>query len=180
MRVLKKVRSSRASSASIFQHDTSDCSSESCVTQFYDHFCSHVPAACASLKNGAWDRKLYSGNELYGKTLAILGLGRIGKEVAIRMQSFGMTVSTLLLPEFIKMLHIEIPPRGVYTGLISICRPLGSTPSSQRKWPRSLELRACHWKRSGQKPTTSPYTLHSSHKPSVSGSDCWLTERIRI
>jgi D-3-phosphoglycerate dehydrogenase len=50
----------------------------------------HVPQACASLKAGAWDRKLYAGNELYGKTLAIIGLGRIGKEVAIRMQSYGM------------------------------------------------------------------------------------------
>jgi len=50
----------------------------------------HIPQACASLKSGAWDRKLYSGNELYGKTLAILGLGRIGKEVALRMQSYGM------------------------------------------------------------------------------------------
>jgi len=51
----------------------------------------NVPAACASMKAGAWDRKLYSGHELYGKTLAILGLGRIGKEVALRMQSYGMT-----------------------------------------------------------------------------------------
>lgn len=50
----------------------------------------NIPQACATLKNGAWDRKLFSGNELYGKTLAILGLGRIGKEVAIRMQSYGM------------------------------------------------------------------------------------------
>lgn len=49
-----------------------------------------VPAA-ASLKAGRWDRKLYSGHELAGKTLAIVGLGRIGKEVAIRMQSYGMT-----------------------------------------------------------------------------------------
>ena len=32
------------------------------------------------------------GNEVNGKTLAILGLGRIGKEVATRMQAFGMTV----------------------------------------------------------------------------------------
>jgi D-3-phosphoglycerate dehydrogenase len=50
----------------------------------------NIPAGCASMKTGAWDRKLFSGNELYGKTLAILGLGRIGKEVAIRMQSYGM------------------------------------------------------------------------------------------
>jgi D-isomer specific 2-hydroxyacid dehydrogenase, NAD binding domain len=33
------------------------------------------------------------GNELHGKTLAILGLGRIGREVAIRMQAFGMKVN---------------------------------------------------------------------------------------
>jgi D-3-phosphoglycerate dehydrogenase len=46
--------------------------------------------ACASLKSGVWDRKSFMGNELKDKTLAIIGLGRIGREVAIRMQSFGM------------------------------------------------------------------------------------------
>jgi len=51
----------------------------------------HIPQGCASLKNGAWDRKIYMGSELYGKTLAIIGLGKIGKEVALRMQSYGMT-----------------------------------------------------------------------------------------
>lgn len=50
-----------------------------------------VPAA-ASLKEGRWDRKLYSGHELSGKVLGILGLGRIGREVAIRMQTWGMKV----------------------------------------------------------------------------------------
>lgn len=44
------------------------------------------------MKEGRWDRKLYSGSELYGKTLAILGLGRIGREVGIRMKVFGMRV----------------------------------------------------------------------------------------
>ncbi|XP_011181691.2 D-3-phosphoglycerate dehydrogenase [Zeugodacus cucurbitae] len=48
-----------------------------------------VPAA-QSLKEGRWDRKLYSGTELYGKTLAVIGLGRIGREVAIRMKTWGM------------------------------------------------------------------------------------------
>lgn len=50
-----------------------------------------VPAA-HSMIAGRWDRKLYSGNELYGKTLAILGLGRIGREVGIRMKAWGMRV----------------------------------------------------------------------------------------
>lgn len=44
------------------------------------------------MKEGKWDRKLYSGSELYGKTLAILGLGRIGREIGIRMKAFGMRV----------------------------------------------------------------------------------------
>lgn len=44
------------------------------------------------MKEGKWDRKLYSGSELYGKTLAILGLGRIGREVGSRMNAFGMKV----------------------------------------------------------------------------------------
>lgn len=52
-----------------------------------------IVAAGASMKDGRWDRKLYSGTELMGKTLAILGLGRIGREVAVRMNVWGMTVS---------------------------------------------------------------------------------------
>lgn len=50
----------------------------------------HLAQACSQLKSGVWDRKSYSGNEVLGKTLAIIGLGRIGREVATRMQSFGM------------------------------------------------------------------------------------------
>lgn len=50
----------------------------------------HVAQACTSLKNGVWDRKSYTGNEVYGKTLAIIGLGRIGREVGSRMRAFGM------------------------------------------------------------------------------------------
>ncbi|XP_076026144.1 D-3-phosphoglycerate dehydrogenase [Genypterus blacodes] len=50
----------------------------------------NVPQAVMSMKAGNWDRKKFMGSELYGKTLGIVGLGRIGKEVASRMQSFGM------------------------------------------------------------------------------------------
>lgn len=59
------------------------------------NFLRNIPEACASLKSGKWDRKIYMANELLGKTLAIIGLGRIGREVALRMQAFGMKVSNL-------------------------------------------------------------------------------------
>ncbi|XP_051998848.1 D-3-phosphoglycerate dehydrogenase-like [Xyrauchen texanus] len=49
-----------------------------------------IPQAFMSMKDGKWDRKKFMGAELYGKVLGIVGLGRIGKEVATRMQSFGM------------------------------------------------------------------------------------------
>uniref|UniRef100_A0A146ZXD0 D-3-phosphoglycerate dehydrogenase n=1 Tax=Fundulus heteroclitus TaxID=8078 RepID=A0A146ZXD0_FUNHE len=50
----------------------------------------NVPQAAMSMKQGNWDRKKFMGAELYGKVLGIVGLGRIGKEVATRMQAFGM------------------------------------------------------------------------------------------
>uniref|UniRef100_A0A3P9N6V7 Phosphoglycerate dehydrogenase n=1 Tax=Poecilia reticulata TaxID=8081 RepID=A0A3P9N6V7_POERE len=50
----------------------------------------NVPQATMSMKQGNWDRKKFMGAELYGKVLGIVGLGRIGKEVATRMQAFGM------------------------------------------------------------------------------------------
>ena len=49
-----------------------------------------IPQATASMKDGKWDQKKFMGTELNGKTLGILGLGRIGREVATQMQSFGM------------------------------------------------------------------------------------------
>ena len=51
-----------------------------------------VPQAAASMKRGEWDRKSFSGIELFKKTLGIVGLGRIGGEVAKRAQAFGMRV----------------------------------------------------------------------------------------
>lgn len=51
-----------------------------------------VPQAYASMAAGKWDRKQFHGAELMGKTLGILGLGRIGGEVARRALAFGMRV----------------------------------------------------------------------------------------
>jgi D-3-phosphoglycerate dehydrogenase len=51
-----------------------------------------IPQAHMSMKEGKWSRKDFQGTELYNKTLGILGLGRIGTEVAKRAQAFGMKV----------------------------------------------------------------------------------------
>jgi len=51
-----------------------------------------IPQANASMKAGEWNRKAFQGTELYNKTLGILGMGRIGSEVAKRAIAFGMTV----------------------------------------------------------------------------------------
>ncbi|MDX2227756.1 MAG: phosphoglycerate dehydrogenase [Verrucomicrobiae bacterium] len=52
----------------------------------------HIPQAHASMVAGKWDRKTFQGVELCGKTLAIVGMGRIGSEVARRAIAFGMRV----------------------------------------------------------------------------------------
>jgi D-3-phosphoglycerate dehydrogenase len=51
-----------------------------------------IPQAHATVKAGKWDRKSFEGTELFGKSLAILGMGRIGTEVARRAMAFGMRV----------------------------------------------------------------------------------------
>ncbi|MFM2002751.1 MAG: D-3-phosphoglycerate dehydrogenase [Planctomycetota bacterium] len=52
----------------------------------------NIPAANQSLIEGKWDRKSYMGTQLAGKTLGIVGMGRIGREVASRALAFGMQV----------------------------------------------------------------------------------------
>jgi len=52
----------------------------------------HVVPAHRSLQEGSWERSAFTGTELHGKTLGVLGLGRVGQLVADRMRAFGMQV----------------------------------------------------------------------------------------
>ena len=52
----------------------------------------NIPQAHAALKQGRWERKQYGGIELAGKTLGVLGFGRIGQQVARRALGLGMRV----------------------------------------------------------------------------------------
>ncbi|HEY7057339.1 MAG TPA: phosphoglycerate dehydrogenase [Vicinamibacterales bacterium] len=51
-----------------------------------------IPSADSSMKRGVWEKKKLTGTELRGKTLGIIGFGRIGREVAQRARAFGMEI----------------------------------------------------------------------------------------
>lgn len=69
-----------------------------------------VPQAHASLVGGQWDRSSYKGSELYGKTLGVIGFGRIGQLVARRALAFEMDVvafDKFVSPERFEDLGVE-------------------------------------------------------------------------
>ena len=69
-----------------------------------------VPQAASSMKEGRWDRKSLSGSELLRKKLGVIGMGRIGGEVAKRAQAFGMKViayDPYLAPSRAKAMEVE-------------------------------------------------------------------------
>src|SRR3989338_6827040 len=51
-----------------------------------------IPWAFDSIKKEQWERKKYGGNELYGKTIGLIGFGRLGRLVAKYSRAFGMEV----------------------------------------------------------------------------------------
>ncbi len=70
-----------------------------------------IPQAHGTMVAGGWDRKKFKGVELYRKTLAILGMGRIGTEFARRATAFGMKVvayDPYLSPSKARSLQIEL------------------------------------------------------------------------
>ena len=72
-----------------------------------------VAQANQSLKEGNWKRKQFIGVELQGKTLGIIGLGRIGRAVAERARAFGMKIighDPFIAPEQARDLEIEVAP----------------------------------------------------------------------
>ena len=70
-----------------------------------------IPQANISLHLKKWDRKRFQGSELFGKTLGLIGLGKIGREVAVRAQAFGMKVISfdpLISAEVTSELEIQL------------------------------------------------------------------------
>lgn len=71
----------------------------------------NIPQACASLKAGKWERSKFTGTELYGKTLGVIGLGRIGSTVVRFAKAFGMKIigfDPYITMELAKQMGVEI------------------------------------------------------------------------
>jgi D-3-phosphoglycerate dehydrogenase len=72
-----------------------------------------IPDAAAAMRRGDWDRKKFEGTELRGKTMGVVGLGRIGGHVAQLARAFGMNVvahDPYLLPERAAELGVKLLP----------------------------------------------------------------------
>jgi D-3-phosphoglycerate dehydrogenase len=73
-----------------------------------------IPQAHASMAAGKWDKKSFEGVELNGKTLGVIGMGRIGGEVARRAIAFGMNViayDPYLVQSRARSLQVELADR---------------------------------------------------------------------
>src|SRR5438876_7531038 len=73
----------------------------------------HIPSADASVHQGKWERGKFVGTQLAGKTLGVVGLGRVGREVARRAAGLDMKVigyDPFLSPERAAQLGIEAAP----------------------------------------------------------------------
>jgi D-3-phosphoglycerate dehydrogenase len=95
----------------------------------------NVPQAHAALNNGRWERSRWTGTEVYGKTLGVLGLGRIGTLVTKRCQALGMEViayDPYLSPERAARLDVELMPsvESVLTQADFITVHLPKTPDT--------------------------------------------------
>jgi len=108
----------------------------------------NIPSATQSMKTGQWNRSAFVGIELYGKTLGVIGLGKIGTEVAKRALAFGMRVvahDPYLPEERARQLDIGLVSFEellrtadyitVHTPLMPETKHLLSTPQFQRMKP---------------------------------------------
>lgn len=71
----------------------------------------HIPQSHGSLAGGKWDRKSFTGVELRGKTLGVVGFGRIGRQVAKRANAFDMNViafDPFVLPDLAADLDVSM------------------------------------------------------------------------
>ncbi len=73
----------------------------------------NIPQAAASMKSKKWEKSKFTGTELYGKTLGVVGAGKIGSRVISYAQALGMKVvvfDPFVTEEYAKKLGVEVKP----------------------------------------------------------------------
>jgi D-3-phosphoglycerate dehydrogenase len=95
----------------------------------------HIPQANASTRAGRWEKKKFLGNELRGKTLGVIGLGSIGREVVKRARAFEMRVvahDPYVTSKLAQDLGVELVAAGdLYAASDYITLHVASTPETQ-------------------------------------------------
>ncbi|HUS61445.1 MAG TPA: NAD(P)-dependent oxidoreductase, partial [Acidimicrobiales bacterium] len=106
----------------------------------------NVPQADAALKQGRWEKSRWAGVELHGKTLGVLGLGRIGTLVAQRAHSFGMRLvawDPWMAPDRARQLGVDLLDLdAVFAQSDFVTLHLLKTPESERLIGRELLAKA--------------------------------------
>jgi D-3-phosphoglycerate dehydrogenase len=95
----------------------------------------HIPQANASTRAGKWEKKKFMGNELRGKTLGVVGLGSIGREVVKRARAFEMRMlahDPYITPKIAQDLGVELVDRqSLYAASDYITLHVAATPETQ-------------------------------------------------
>ncbi|HZP24194.1 MAG TPA: phosphoglycerate dehydrogenase [Terriglobales bacterium] len=95
----------------------------------------YIPRAHATMTAGKWEKKSLQGTELRGKTLGIVGLGRVGVEVSRRALAFGMKVvahDPYVTPSLAQQLNVTLAPLDeLYAQSDYITLHVGLTPQTQ-------------------------------------------------
>jgi len=105
-----------------------------------------IPAADRSMKAGDWQRTRFMGVELYGKVLGVIGLGKVGREVAHRARAFGMEVRGFdpFLPEEVAarlgFALLPLPELAAQADFLTVHVPLNS---QTRHLLGEAELKGC-------------------------------------
>jgi len=117
-----------------------------------------IPSADRSVKSGAWDRKKHHGVELLGKTLGILGLGKIGARVAFRAKAFGMRI--IANDTYLSPTHLHVTESG--THLVSFDQLLTESDFLTVHLPLNDETRGILNEKAFQKMKRTAFLINTS------------------
>ena len=117
-----------------------------------------IPGADRSVKNEGWERKKYHGFELMGKTLGILGLGKIGFRVALRAKAFGMRL--LAHDAYLSSTSLHVTESGAT--LVAMDQLLAESDFLSVHLPLTLETRGLLNRQSFSKMKPTAFIINTS------------------